>query len=947
MHFPYDRACPQCGAPAGRGCVGPHWQPLQQPHQARSAGRSNGPRDQQYPNLEVNEAKWVRKQLALPEHEPEEEILDLAEEFLRKKDYLKGQIGRTPDINQFKTSPELRAFLIQYATSLRIIDPVKAAAEATVVYDSPNWLVVMPETLQSSIHYGKNTTWCTARTDGSNLFYNYVARRHDDIMLYYMLNKHVSEGPLQKLSLGVINGTPAYQGHGGVSVDADNGGVDEARFRQILGPEFGPVFSAVTRHAAVVQGQHPAKRDLQVMLQNPARFKKYFKALDKDARQELAVLACSYKPGPEIMSILASDSSPEVRIGIARRCELPAAVVSVLAADKEQDVRSTVVGNQFLPPELLAVMSGDASPKVRASVAAARQLPQDIRHRLMADPDDTVRASVVRNTDDEVLLTRLSQDPSPDVRIAVAQRRQTPEYIRESLAADRDVGVQRSVAETTSSPAVLSRLASASDESVKRAVAGNKHTPILVLYKLSGIGGRVAVAAMANETRHTREASWSPNEAEWQEILESKRLSRDVAAATPSLQVWDRLARHPDADVRSGAAANFMCRHADKRMLARDSDPSVRLLLARQFASTPAVAVVLARDADPDIRLALASQKGVAPEAMAILAEDGDLVVRGRLLSHIQTTDLAAAISKHGGLHQLSASDRHTLAGNPAAPRALYTALARDPDPDVRLAVASNKRTHPMVLERLRNDPDPAVWQAARYTLINLQRAAAEDQERKAAQPTRTREERLAQIQQYRAEAERQAQIHRARMRPEERAALEADERRRRAEAPELRRREHARKLEEAQAVHQVTQAAERYRQALAAGTVTPRPNGLAGRHFYEGTTPPKPAQVGLSAAKAACDAAEYACEQARAGVYALSQAVSLRPADAAVRAAVVAQWATRAATAADAVLAAVLWSTDRRGRAVDQGDELCNMAAEQARLADEHAVEAQQYVRT
>ena len=701
MRFPYDQDCPQCGAPAGRGCVDARWHPLPQAHQARgtwrllpqaqqarSAWRPNGPRDQQYPNLEVNEAKWVRKQLGLSAHEPEEEILDLAEEFLRKKDYLRGRIGKTPDINQFKTSPELRAFLMQHATSLRIIYPVQAAAEATVVYDSTNWLVVMPGTLQSSIYYGKDTTWCTSRTDGANLFYNYVARPHDAVVLYYMVNKRDATSPTRRLSLGLVHGQPVFKGDGGVSVDADNVGVDDNRFRQILGPEFGPVFNAVTQHAASIQGQHPAKQALQALLEHPAKCRKYFKAMDKDAKVDFIGLIGARVYGDptgnavpdEILDILVAESGPSVREAAAGKHPPLLGYQRRLADDRLPSVRAALARSS-LPLDLQQKLAADPDPSVRKVLAGSMTLPSTLRYALALDPDDSVRAELAGSYKLPLDLQRsFAVDPSPRVRCALAERQEHsgvfPE-IEHTLVGDPD-------------PAVRSALARghALTFSLQQRLVQDPHPEV-----------RRALAMRAPSSLRFGEIEFTLGRDP------EPRVRRALIGATTNPDLLHILAIEGDPDLRNYIVRNAYVSTETLAHLAQDTDSHVRTSVA-ETATDPEVLRHLAMDKASSVRAGLLRNQHLPTSLRASLTQDTSGRVRAAAVYHTAADkDMWVMAEDRDPAVRAAIASREV-------PADLLLKLAQDSSPDVRAAVAYNQATPLQVLERLAQSSEGKVRRA-------------------------------------------------------------------------------------------------------------------------------------------------------------------------------------------------------------------------------------------
>ena len=60
---------------------------------------------------------------------------------------------------------------------------------AKLAYEDDMWLVIMPETEEASIYYGKGTKWCTAAIESTNLFDNY----HNDGDLYVNINKQTKD----------------------------------------------------------------------------------------------------------------------------------------------------------------------------------------------------------------------------------------------------------------------------------------------------------------------------------------------------------------------------------------------------------------------------------------------------------------------------------------------------------------------------------------------------------------------------------------------------------------------------------------------------------------------------------------------------------------------------------------------------------------------------------
>lgn len=105
-------------------------------------------------------------------------------------DKFKAKLERK-DINQYRSVPEL-----YNAVKLFMENPNQAASKsdelrktkqegAEKVYEDEEWLVIVPKTEQAACLYGKGTKWCTAATEGDNMF-NFYNNRGP---LYININK--------------------------------------------------------------------------------------------------------------------------------------------------------------------------------------------------------------------------------------------------------------------------------------------------------------------------------------------------------------------------------------------------------------------------------------------------------------------------------------------------------------------------------------------------------------------------------------------------------------------------------------------------------------------------------------------------------------------------------------------------------------------------------------
>lgn len=219
-----------------------------------------------------------------PGAEPVEDVIPTILAFFKQgvADRLK-KANYPTDIMRYKNPGELRMAIGSLGTSRGEQERAIKTAQTSVVYESPNFLVVMPHTTDSACYYGKGTTWCTAATTGSNLFLTYVGSNRG-IILYHILKLGGDSrvDPYAKINLATVKGEPHFSAQmGGLSVDAKNNGLTRQKFDEALGDEADDILAAIVQHAASV-GDHPAKKEVDASVQSLAAWKKATAKLGKD-----------------------------------------------------------------------------------------------------------------------------------------------------------------------------------------------------------------------------------------------------------------------------------------------------------------------------------------------------------------------------------------------------------------------------------------------------------------------------------------------------------------------------------------------------------------------------------------------------------------------------------------------------------------------------------------
>jgi hypothetical protein len=174
-----------------------------------------------------------------------------------------------------------------------------------------DWNVWLPHTQETSakiagyhpITKEPLTTWCTARTKGSNLYYNYVGKvdpshsgysrrsldKDPDLYLYYII-KDNPRLDTDWLSIGVLNGgnkiEPIFNGEdGGVTIDRANKGLTKANFYKIVGGEVaGKILNIIIEKTEEYGENHPAIEGIRELIKDTSNFKRAL--LTKGASEE-------------------------------------------------------------------------------------------------------------------------------------------------------------------------------------------------------------------------------------------------------------------------------------------------------------------------------------------------------------------------------------------------------------------------------------------------------------------------------------------------------------------------------------------------------------------------------------------------------------------------------------------------------------------------------------
>ena len=252
-----------------------------------------------------NAAYWAKKQHITKRGqilEPLEDVVALVlrfetDETRRKiKKYKEAKFAK--DISQYKSIGELNRTLTQ-------LYPPRLAGtfedHVDIIWEDDNWIMLFPRSIAGSMMCDPNdiTTWCTVRKSGGNTFLNYVGEKYEDSCLYYVISKDTKRyrDPSRGwFSLGYINGSLAFQGMGGISVDGRNKGLNESRLVSEFGESFVPIVYVGQQHSEQIGSNHPAKLDLAEAAQNVVFLRSMYDKSQIHERIDFAEKMIEYGP---------------------------------------------------------------------------------------------------------------------------------------------------------------------------------------------------------------------------------------------------------------------------------------------------------------------------------------------------------------------------------------------------------------------------------------------------------------------------------------------------------------------------------------------------------------------------------------------------------------------------------------------------------------------------
>lgn len=268
------------------------------------------------------------------------------------------------------------------------------------------WNLWVPTTMEKSckiagydpVTRNPKTTWCTARTAGSNLFYHYVGRQNEDIVLFYIIKDDPSEDN-DWLSVGFLNGKPVLDGrNGGLSVNRQNAGLTPESLKAVLGDDFDPIMDALKQKAAALKGVHPAKEKVRAAGQDLDLLKKMLKGHSEDENKSfLEMITKLPSISPEVtMFIVNTGDTSHLRKLAYRDNITPEALDAIIdRAAKSPDVIAIASRNANVSPETIERMANSSERQFKLLAAESPKTSPETLRRLAHELPS--KSSVARN----------------------------------------------------------------------------------------------------------------------------------------------------------------------------------------------------------------------------------------------------------------------------------------------------------------------------------------------------------------------------------------------------------------------------------------------------------------------------------------------------------------------------------------------------------------------
>lgn len=209
------------------------------------------------------------------------------------------------------------------------------------------------------------TSWCTARTSGENLFYNYTGlKRGQSINLFYV----IADNPTTDddwLSVGFIDGRPVLEGRSGsISVTRNQRGLTPELLSDILDSDYDQIMKVLSDHDDKIGDNNPAKIEILEAAKSVPKLIEMTRGLSAEAKNDIFGNIAESELSDEVMDYIFDRSSDiELKAKIASHdIRKYSALIEGLSEDQKQEVIGHVV---------------DAGPNIEVTDLIYNSIPDD------------------------------------------------------------------------------------------------------------------------------------------------------------------------------------------------------------------------------------------------------------------------------------------------------------------------------------------------------------------------------------------------------------------------------------------------------------------------------------------------------------------------------------------------------------------------------------------
>jgi len=490
--------------------------------------------------LKITELSWIEKVRGT---EPIRDIIpDVLEfkkpEFINKIKTKSKRLNDPSLLNRLNLSVKiypsvnsLRAMIEEINVDISGLDrskfvPLETGDDLEIVGKAGPWTVILPKTIRGSIscdaRTSKDTTWCTTKRSGQNLFYHYVGQGAVNMMLFYIMDySRKPDNPVEnrqfpfeanndsRISLGVVNSKPRMDGtNGGLSVDASNTGYEQDDLEYALGEYHDQVMSLINSSVQKHGGVSPALKTVQRAATNLDLLLKIIKDYDEEARSKFVIKTIEQdNVSVDVLKYFSNDQNEWIQRAVASNKNTPAETLSKMVEDDKDltKISEEIAQNPFTPGLLLTSLykkikdrehtggygASMARSAIQKSLAKNPSTPEETLFDIFNDSKTammgySVQALLAQNTNlPPDLLQELGNGESTRARSYIAVNPLTPTDLLEKLADDEDELVRmRAVMNPKLKPETMIRLSDDEEANVRAQVAYNTKDPKL-LEKLS------------------------------------------------------------------------------------------------------------------------------------------------------------------------------------------------------------------------------------------------------------------------------------------------------------------------------------------------------------------------------------------------------------------------------------------------------------------------------